>query len=220
MSKQRDLMEIFRRLTEHYGPRHWWPADSRLEVCVGAILTQNTAWGNVEKAVHQLKTAGLMTAEGLREVDQEQLAQLIRPAGCFRVKSRHLKAFVDWFYARYGADFQRMFSGDWQVLRNELLAVRGIGPETCDAILLYAGHKPSFVVDSYTRRLFHRLGHLREDAGYDQTRRMFMEQLSPDAVLFNEYHALIVELCKLFCRKKPRCGGCPLAAVCYYAKTC
>lgn len=209
-------MEVFRLMADHFGPRHWWPADTRIEVCVGAILTQNTAWGNVEKALAQLQSAGMMTDEGLRNVNLQRLELLIRPAGFFRVKSRRLKAFVEWFHTRFGADFPLMFSGDWQLLRNELLAVHGVGPETCDAILLYAGGKPSFVVDSYTRRLFYRLGHLREAAGYDETRRLFMENLAPDAVLFNEYHALIVEQCKQFCRKTPRCSACPLNRICFF----
>ena len=212
------MMAIFELLANCYGSRHWWPADTQFEVCAGAILTQNTAWGNVEKALLQLQTAGLLSAEGLRDVGQERLELLIRPAGFFRVKSRRLKAFVEWFHARFDGDFQRMFAGDWHQLRDDLLAVHGIGPETCDAILLYAGGKPSFVVDSYTRRLFHRLGYLRESAGYDETQRMFMENLPPDAVLFNEYHALIVEQCKLFCRKKPRCSACPLAGQCFFHK--
>lgn len=220
MADQQALMTIFDLLLAHYGPRHWWPAKTRLEVCVGAILTQNTAWGNVEKALAQLEHAGLMTLEGLRDVELDRLELLIRPSGFFRVKSRRLKAFVEWFCERCQGDFERMRAIDWRHLRDELLAVRGIGPETCDAILLYAGDKPTFVVDSYTRRLMHRVGYLREAAGYDETRSMFMDSLPPDAVLFNEYHALIVEQCKQCCRKTPRCGVCPLVALCSFAKTC
>src|SRR6185369_976384 len=210
----RVLMEIFQRLLEHYGPLQWWPAETPFEVCVGAILTQNTAWTNVEKAIINLKGAGVLTAEGIRDIEPAQLAALIRPAGYFNVKSRRLKEFMEWLFARHVGSLERMFASDWHILRNELLAVRGIGPETCDSILLYAGHKPTFVVDAYTRRLFHRLGLLPEPAGYEETRVLFMENLPQDAALFNEYHALIVEHCKQFCRKRPRCAGCPLVSRC------
>lgn len=208
------LAEIFERLLAHYGPLSWWPAETPFEVCVGAILTQNTAWGNVERAIAALKAADCLTPEGLREIEAGHLAAFIRPAGYFNLKSRRLKAFVEWLFDRYGGSLERMFSGDWRLLRDELLAVRGIGPETCDSILLYAGHKPTFVVDAYTRRLFHRLGLLPEGAGYEETRALFMDNLPPDVPLFNEYHALIVEHCKQFCRKRPRCAGCPLASSC------
>lgn len=210
----RVLMEIFQRLLDYYGPLKWWPAETPFEVCVGAILTQNTAWGNVEKAIAALKQAELLTPEGLREIAPDRLARLIRPAGYFNVKSRRLKEFMEWLFASHDGSLERMFAGDWRELRDELLTVRGIGPETCDAILLYAGGKPTFVVDAYTRRLFHRLGLLPEGEGYEETRALFMESLPPDAALFNEYHALIVEHCKQFCRKKPRCAGCPLTTRC------
>lgn len=208
------LQDIFTLLLNRYGPLQWWPAETPFEVCVGAILTQNTAWTNVERAIAALKAADLLTAEVLHSVDGERLAELIRPAGFFNVKSRRLKAFVAWLFDRYDGSLERMFSGDWQALRRELLAVDGIGPETCDAILLYAGHQPTFVVDAYTRRLFHRLGLLPERAGYEETRALFMAHLPPDVSLFNEYHALIVEHCKRFCRTKPQCHGCPLADRC------
>lgn len=214
MQNKTALLEIYNRMADRYGPLNWWPAKTAFEVCVGAILTQNTAWSNVEKAIAGLEVAGVLSPEGLRDIDPERLALLIRPSGYYNLKSRRLKDFVGWFYSRHGGELERMFTGDWQILRNELLAVRGIGPETCDSILLYAGAKPTFVVDSYTRRLFHRLGHLGEDAGYDETRQMFMQNLPADAVLYNEYHALIVEQCKQFCRKRPLCASCPLAASC------
>jgi endonuclease-3 related protein len=207
-------MDIFQRLLDHYGPLRWWPAETPFEVCVGAILTQNTAWTNVEKAISALKAAGVLTPEGLRDVEPARLAELIRPAGYFNVKSQRLKDFMQWLDAGYGGSLERMFAGEWRPLRDELLAVRGIGPETCDSILLYAGHKPTFVVDAYTRRLFHRLGLLPEQVGYEATRALFMENLPPDVGLFNEYHALIVEQCKQFCRTRPRCAGCPLAERC------
>jgi len=211
------LMDIFQRLLNHYGPLRWWPAETPFEVCVGAILTQNTAWNNVEKAIAALKSAAILTPEGLRDVEPDRLAALIRPSGFFNVKSLRLKAFMEWLFTRHGGSLERMFAGDWRLLRDELLSVRGIGRETCDSILLYAGGKPTFVVDAYTLRLFHRLGMLPEGAGYEVIRSLFMENLPPDAGLYNEYHALIVEQCKQFCRKRPRCEGCPLAERCCHA---
>lgn len=195
------LLDIFDLLARYYGPLGWWPAETPFEVCVGAILTQNTAWTNVEKAIAALKGADALSAAGLREIAPDELALLIRPAGFFNVKSRRVKSFVDWLFGRYGGSLERMFCSDWRLLREELLAVAGIGPETCDAILLYAGGKPTFVVDAYTQRLFHRLGMLQLGSDYDATRRLFMDNLPAEPVLFNEYHALIVEQCKRFCRK-------------------
>jgi endonuclease-3 related protein len=212
-------MAVYRRLFERFGPLHWWPADTPFEVCIGAILTQNTAWTNVEKAIVALRQAAIMTPAAVRDVDTEDLAQLIRPAGYFNVKSVRLKDFVTWLFLHHRGSLERMFAGDWRTLRMELLQVRGIGPETADSILLYAGNMPTFVVDAYTRRLFHRLGLLPEDAGYDEARDMFVKHLPADTPLFNEYHALIVEQCKQFCRKKPLCKGCPLLDNCHFATT-
>jgi endonuclease-3 related protein len=210
------LLETFDLLLNHYGPLFWWPAETPFEVCVGAILTQNTNWGNVEKAIANLKAEGLLSPQALRDVDAARLAGVIRPAGYFNVKSRRLKDFIDHLFECCDGDLDRMFAGDWRELRMELLAVRGIGPETCDSILLYAGHKPSFVVDAYTRRLFSRLGLLREKEPYQEVRGMFMENLPADVELYNEYHALIVQHCKDFCRKKPLCGQCPIRSGCRF----
>ncbi|HJV36916.1 endonuclease III domain-containing protein [Geomonas sp.] len=206
-------MEIFEALLKAYGPLHWWPAETPFEVCVGAILTQNTNWGNVEKAIVNLKREGVLSIDALWEIEQERLAELIRPSGFFNVKSARLKDFIGWVLERHGS-LNAMFSGDWQSLRDELNAVRGIGRETCDSILLYAGDKPSFVVDAYTKRLFSRLGLVSESATYEEIRSLFMDALPLDAPLFNEYHALIVEHCKRHCRKKPICEGCPLKGLC------
>ncbi|KAA0891269.1 endonuclease III domain-containing protein [Oryzomonas rubra] len=208
------LKAIFLPLLEHFGPRFWWPAETPFEVCIGAILTQNTAWTNVEKAISALKGARVLTMEGIEAIETGRLAELIRPAGYYNVKSARIKGFVGWLRECHNGSLDVLFNGEWRDLRQELLKVRGIGPETCDAILLYAGNKPTFVVDAYTRRLFHRLGLLPVDAGYDETRRLFMEHLPGDAALFNEYHALIVEECKAFCRTRPLCAGCPLAPQC------
>jgi endonuclease-3 related protein len=214
MTAPLSLEEIFGLLFERFGPLHWWPAETPFEVCVGAILTQNTAWSNVEKAICALKQAGIMTSEALHGSDPEQLARLIRPAGYFNVKSRRLKDFTAWLFLCHQGSLGRMFSVGWQELRAELLGVCGIGPETADSILLYAGNKPTFVVDAYTRRLFHRLGLLPEAAGYGETRALFMNRLPEDVALFNEYHAQIVQQCKSFCRSKPLCSDCPLRGSC------
>lgn len=210
-------MELFETLFKSYGALHWWPAETPAEVCVGAILTQNTNWLNVEKAIVNLRREGLLSLEALWDVPQERLAELIRPSGFFNVKSVRLKDFVGWVLGGHGS-LDAMFSGDWGALREELIGVRGIGRETCDSILLYAGGKPSFVVDAYTKRLFSRLGLVRETDSYEQVRALFMDALPHDSALFNEYHALIVEHCKRHCRKEPLCDGCPLRPVCPYPR--
>ena len=204
------LLEIYHQLLARYGHRHWWPAETPFEVCVGAILTQNTNWGNVEKAIHNLKRAGLLTPDGILRTPRGELADLIRPAGFFNVKSERLQGFVAWLSERAGGSLDRLFETDWCELREELLAVRGIGRETADSILLYAGQQPTFVVDAYTKRLFSRLGLVRETIDYEELRSLFMAHLPADVALFNEYHALIVEHCKEHCRKRHRCEGCVL----------
>ncbi len=208
------LLEIFDILHAAYGPLHWWPADTPFEVCVGAILTQNTNWGNVEKAIMNMKREGLLSPEALRDVPVDSLAEAIRPAGYYNVKSLRLKDFVGYLWERHGGSLERMFAGDWRELRKELLGVRGIGQETADSILLYAGGKPTFVVDAYTKRLFAALGILKAEALYDEVRSLFMDNLPPDVRLFNEYHALIVEHGKRHCRKRPLCPGCGLHLFC------
>ena len=213
---QTRLLEIFDSLYRRYGALNWWPADTPFEVCVGAILTQNTNWLNVEKAIVNLKREGLISVQAINETPQERLAELIRPSGFFNVKSLRLKGFVEWLLRRHGS-LDTMFAGSWQDLRDEFVKVPGIGPETCDSILLYAGGKPSFVVDAYTRRLFSRLGMVSEKDDYHRVRALFMEHLPPEVPLFNEYHALIVEQCKRHCRKKPSCDGCPLGRACCLA---
>lgn len=208
------LTKIFTILLNCYGPRHWWPGDTPFEVCVGAILTQNTSWGNVEKAIANLKNAGRLSVEDLATLAPEQLAALIRPAGYFNVKAGRLQAFVRFLQEQHQGKLEQLFSGPWQETRNQLLSVKGIGPETADSILLYAGNKPSFVVDSYTRRIFSRLSLVDEQCGYDDLRQFFMDRLPHETALFNEYHALIVEVGKTVCRPKPHCGSCCLTDIC------
>jgi endonuclease-3 related protein len=209
-----ELHRIYGLLLDRYGPQQWWPAETPFEVCVGAVLTQNTNWGNVEKAIANLRRAGVLSEEGMRKLPREVLAELIRPAGFFNVKAVRLTAFVDWLFERYGGSLELMFAGDWLLLREELLRVKGIGRETADSILLYAGEKPTFVVDAYTLRLFSRLGLVAGTAGYEEVRSLFMAQLPADPGLFNEYHALIVRHGKEHCRSKPGCPGCSLHVLC------
>ena len=206
-----NLLDIHRRLLAHYGPLHWWPADGPFEVIVGAVLTQNTAWTNVEKALANLKAAGLMEAARLRALPADVLAGHIRPSGTFQVKARRLLALLDWL----GNDWQATLSGDLATVRSELLAVPGVGPETADAILLYAAGRPAFVIDAFTRRILDRLGIEPEERTYEGYRRLFMSALPSDVGLYNEYHAQLVMLAKEYCRKTaPRCAACPLREVC------
>jgi endonuclease III related protein len=208
------LTEIFRRLLAHHGPLHWWPAESPFEMAVGAILTQNTAWRNVEYAIANLRAAAALTPASLRCLDRCELERLIRPSGFFRQKAERLQLFSAYLLESHDGDLPRWLAGPLPQVRRQLLDLHGIGPETADSILLYAGHRPTFVVDAYTRRLFTRLGLLRGEESYEQIRALFMDNLPADAEYFNEYHALIVEQAKTYCRKTPRCAGCPLQELC------
>jgi endonuclease III related protein len=205
-------MEIYDRLLSAFGPQHWWPADTPFEMAAGAILTQNTNWKNVELAIENLKRAGILTVQGISGIPESDLAALIRPSGYFTVKARRLKNYIGHITQRYAGDFAASLLGDCAEKRAELLSISGIGPETADSILLYAGGHPTFVVDAYTRRVVHRHGFAPADVPYEELRRLFMDNLATDVSLFNEYHALLVAVGKAFCRpKEPRCAGCPLA---------
>jgi endonuclease-3 related protein len=213
------LFQVFGWLAAHFGPLHWWPAETPFEVVVGAILTQNTAWSNVERAISQLKEAGVLTPGGIRGIDRVDLEKLVRPAGFFRQKAERLQLLVEHLFTSHQGDLGAMLSGPVAAVRKELLALKGVGPETADSILLYAGDRPSFVVDAYTRRLFTRLGLLSGRETYEDIRSLFMDSLSPETDLFNEYHALIVEECKTFCRKRqPLCQECPLLDLCPFGQ--
>jgi len=193
-----------------YGPQHWWPARTRTEVIVGAILTQNTAWRNVERAIGNLRDADALDWRKLDELPIEQLAELIRPSGTFNVKARRLKAFVDWFVDRFDGDLDAMFATDVYSLREELLSVSGIGRETADAILLYAGELPVFVVDAYTARILYRHNLIDDSADYEEIHDLFESHLPDDVPMFNEYHALLVQVGKKHCKPRAKCEGCPL----------
>jgi len=207
----RMLSSYFDALFAAHGPQHWWPGRTRFEIIVGAILTQNTSWTNVERAIHNLRDARMLSTQAVRRVRSTRLAQLLRPSGYFRQKTKTLKAFVNFLYSSYAGSLGRLFATPTAVLRHQLLALRGIGPETADSILLYAGKHPVFVVDAYTRRILQRHGHVHSKIAYDEIGKMFESSLPADHQLFNEFHALIVHVGKHFCRKtNPACSHCPL----------
>ena len=206
----RILRDTYDRLYYHYGPQHWWPAEEPFEVIVGAILTQSTAWSNVEKAITNLKNAGTMSAQKLRELPDEKLAELIYPSGYFNAKVRKLKAFVWSLEEKYSDNLDLLFNQTFADLREQLLGVHGIGEETADSIILYAAGKPVFVIDAYTRRLIDRRGLTPLHNSYSAYQALFMENLPPDRTPFNEYHALIVRHGKEVCRKHPFCESCCL----------
>jgi len=208
---RRKLGAIYNRLFAYFGPQHWWPADSAFEVIVGAILAQNTNWLNVEKAINNLKKDKLLHPLKLYRLSQKRLAGLVRPAGYYNIKAKRLKEFLAFLFKNYQGDIKKMPLTDALVLRQQLLSVKGIGPETADSILLYALNKPIFVIDAYTRRILLKHRFIKEDATYEEIQNLFMQNLKADVKLFNEYHALLVKLGKDFCLKnKARCSGCPL----------
>ena len=205
------LRTYYDALFTAHGPQHWWPGRTRFEIIVGAILTQNTSWSNVEIAIGNLRRAGLLTPRGIEGVAFRRLAQLIRSSGYFRQKTKALKCFVRFLGIEYGGSLTKMFRTPTAILRTKLLGVHGIGPETADSILLYAGEHPVFVVDAYTRRLLERHQLADSKHGYEQVRQLFESSLPADAALYNEFHALIVRTGKEYCRKRnPRFSECPL----------
>jgi endonuclease-3 related protein len=213
---RQQLTEIYGLLWERYGPQHWWPADSPFEVIVGAILTQSAAWTNVERAVKNLGDAGALAPAPLRQMPQRRLAELVYPSGYYNAKALKLKAFVQFLGDRYGDSLEELFSLDIRALRAELLSIHGVGEETADSIVLYAAHKPLFVIDAYTRRMVSRLGLHTSNGQYAGFQKLFMETLPADEMLFNEYHALIVRHGKEVCRKSPLCDRCCLSERCPY----
>ena len=204
------LIKIYRTLYQTYGPRHWWPGETSFEVMVGAILTQNTSWRNVEKAIQKLKGKGVLNPEGIHHLKRSKLARLIKSSGYYRIKTDRLKSFIDFLFEEYDGNIKKMGRERLGELREKLLGVKGIGPETADSILLYGLKKPIFVVDAYTRRILSRRGIISEKASYEKVQKLFMEYLPCDEKLFNEYHALFVYLGKTVCKKIPRCDICPL----------
>lgn len=203
--------DVYQRLFEVLGPQHWWPGETPFEVMVGAVLTQNTNWQNVEKAIRNLREADLLEPAALYAVPVEELEELLRPAGYFRVKARRLRSLLAFLMDRYGGSLDAMFATGVATLREELLALNGIGPETADSILLYAGGLPVFVVDAYTHRILSRHGWIELEADYHQIQDFLQSSLPDDPALFNEFHALLVYIGKHYCRKRaPQCQDCPL----------
>lgn len=209
-------MDVYRRLFDVYGPQHWWPGGSPFEIVVGAILTQATSWTNVAKAIDNLKRAGVLSPEGLRDLPVDELATLIRPSGYFNVKARRLKAFIDHLWEKHDGSLDAMFNEDSPALRRELLSIYGIGEETADDILLYAANRPVFVVDAYTRRVMERVDVNDGASTYADYQSLFHDALPADAKLFNEYHALLVRHGKDVCRPMPLCDRCCLREICAY----
>ena len=205
------LRRFYRALQAHFGPQHWWPAETPFEVVAGAILTQNTSWSNVEKAIARLKDAGALSVRAMEAMPEAELAGLIRSSGYYNQKARKLKAFLAYLRSRHRGSLARMFRAPGEPLRRELLALNGIGEETADSILLYAGNHPVFVVDAYTRRILDRHGQIAASASYQDIQKLFHRALPRDAAVYNEFHALIVQTGKQHClRSAPRCEGCPL----------
>lgn len=210
LGAKKALPNIYRRLYKTFGPQHWWPAQTPFEVIVGAILTQNTAWANVEKAIENLKTANCLSPRKIRDIPLPRLARLIRPSGYYNIKAKRLKSFINFLFQKYSGSLARMSKTNLAKLRQQLLLVKGIGPETADSILLYACGKPIFVVDAYTQRILERHSLLDGKTQYAKVQSIFLRNLKPQTRLFNEFHALLVRLGKDFCRKKPLCNLCPL----------
>ena len=211
MTANEKIREFYSALASAYGPQRWWPAPTPFEVCIGAILTQNTSWGNVERALANLKQAGVLSPEALWALPAEELAELIRPAGYYRLKAGRLRNFLDLVVNGYGGSLERLFELPTDQLREEVLGVNGIGPETADSIVLYAAGRPTFVVDAYTLRVAFRHGVVDQDCDYGLLQETFAAAFEPDVALFNEYHGLLVQVGKSHCRKRePLCRGCPL----------
>jgi len=205
------VREYYERLLSVMGPQHWWPAENQFEIIVGAILTQNTAWSNVERAIGNLRAAGMLSHGAILKARMPRLAKLVRPSGYFRQKAKKLKAFCKFLEAEYGGSLEQMFKTPTAELREKLLAVFGIGPETADSILLYAGEHPVFVVDAYTKRILERHGWINSKAGYEHVQNLVQGDIPPDAPQYNELHAFFVQVGKNWCRgREARCSQCPL----------
>ncbi|MFA5423013.1 MAG: endonuclease III domain-containing protein [Phycisphaerae bacterium] len=210
MSTREQLDEIYKLLFERFGPQHWWPGDNQFEIIIGAILTQNTSWTNVEKAINNLKTADALSADALYKMDIDSLAALIKPAGYFNVKAKRLKNFLAWLFEDYDGKLENVEQLSTQRLREELLNIKGVGNETADSILLYAFERPIFVVDAYTARVAIRHGLIGTGCDYEQLQQTFQSNLIDDVKTFNEFHALLVKVGNEYCKPKARCEGCPL----------
>lgn len=209
------LQEIYSLLYEHFGPQGWWPSETPFETMVGAVLTQNTNWQNVTKAIKNLKDAGPLTYEALSLCSDDEIALLIKPAGYYNLKVKRLRNLFDMIERQYGGRLDFFLDDELEVARERLLSIKGIGPETADSILLYACGHPIFVVDMYTHRVFSRHNLVAEETDYHAMQALFMDHLlPPDPVLYKEFHALVVKVAATYCKKtNPQCGRCPLRGV-------
>ncbi len=207
------IKEIYDILFAEFGTQNWWPGDSRFEIIVGAILTQNTNWQNVEKAINNIKAARLLSPEGLYGLSDDKLAELIKPAGYFNIKAKRLKNVLAWLFDNFGGDVETADNLSDFALREQLLEIKGVGFETADSIMLYAFERPIFVVDTYTARIMMRHGLIDTDCDYEQLREFMESSLPADTKLYNEYHALIVKVGKDYCKPKPKCESCPLNCI-------
>ena len=217
MTTPKKFMQVFDRLYAAYGPQHWWPGDTPFEIMIGAVLTQNTSWTNVEKAIDNLNTNQALHPQVILDTHHKRLASWLKPVGYFNVKAKRLKSYCAWYLQE--GEIEVLAKLDTLSLRESLLSVNGVGPETADDILLYAFERPVFVIDAYTKRLFSRLGYVGEDESYEVLRATFEKKLqkhNKKVWLFNEYHALIVHHAKYFCKTKPVCEHCCLKKRCQY----
>ena len=228
------LQIIYKKLLSHFSPQHWWPVTpqgklypeysngpknqkQQLEVIFGSILTQSTSWKNVEKAIANLNRNNLIDIKKISKIENKKLAEIIKSSGYHNQKAKKLKNFCQFLFKNYQGNLKKLFNQGIKKLRHELLSVNGIGPETADSIILYAAKKPVFVVDAYTKRIINRMGF--NEKTYEEFQKLFMQSLPNNESLFNEYHALLVELGKNICKKKPSCYKCPINSYCNYYKT-
>ena len=231
------IKSVYSELYSYFGPQYWWPVTKdndiepkyhksikldekqKLEICFGAILTQNTSWKNVEKAIIQLTNNNLINIKKIIKINNDELAKIIKSSGYHNQKAKKLENFCLFLKSNYNSDLKKLFSLEIKTLRNELLSVNGIGPETSDSIILYAAKKPIFAIDAYTKRIYSRVFGIKKELKYDELQKIFMENLPNDEKLFNEYHALLVELGKNICKTKPLCDKCPINKLCSYYGT-
>jgi endonuclease-3 related protein len=204
------LRQVYEQLLSAFGPQHWWPGESPFEVLVGAVLTQNTSWKNVARAIDNLRDADVLSAASMYNLAPDELAELIRPAGYYRLKAKRLRNLLELIMREHDGSLEAMFATDLTTLREQLLSVNGVGPETADSICLYAAEMPTFVVDAYTARVLKRHGWIEPEADYYAIKEHFESQLDDDVQLFNEFHALLVRVGNQHCRRTPKCDGCPL----------
>jgi len=209
-----EVLEIYKILLNHFGHQNWWPAETRDEIIIGSILTQSVSWQNVDKALNNLQQNNLLSIEALHNTTAEEIAPLIIPTLYHNVKAKKLKNFSDFLYEKYEGNLDKLFSVSLPKLRKEVLSISGIGEETADCILLYVGQKPSFVIDAYTKRIFHRLGYTDDNISYHQLQKFITDRIPLDLDLYQDFHAQLVMLGKDFCKPKPKCEGCTLEGVC------